>query len=106
MSTQDSYLFQQVLASFKAQLGDPDLLAKFQITSVQDLKDEIFAIQSKHVSERRVQNMRRLECFVTAMESYGEVIEVFLNVSDILAFVWVRYKFLLGGTKPQPWKSY
>ncbi|KAJ6007433.1 ankyrin repeat-containing protein [Penicillium herquei] len=59
------------------------------MTSVQDLKREILAIQRKHVSERRLQNMRRLECFITAMENYGQVIEVFLNVSDILAFVWI-----------------
>lgn len=89
MATNNSSFFQHVLASFKSQL-EPDLFSQFSMTSIRDLKREVLAIQRKHESGRRQQNMYRLNVFLVAMEQYGAVIEVFLNVSNILAFVWVR----------------
>ncbi|CEJ62169.1 hypothetical protein PMG11_10677 [Penicillium brasilianum] len=34
--------------------------------------------------------MGRLSRFLDAMDQYGKVIEEFLNVTDVLAFVWMR----------------
>ncbi|KAJ6150201.1 hypothetical protein N7471_001400 [Penicillium samsonianum] len=84
--------FQHVLASFKTKL-DPKLVSEFEMTSLKDLKRAISVIQNKQASERRVQNMRRLSRFLEGMEQYGKVIEVFLNVTDFLAFVWVASNF-------------
>ncbi|CAI7574998.1 unnamed protein product [Penicillium glandicola] len=86
--------FRRVLESFKSQLG-PDLAAEFEMTSLADLKRSIAKIERKQATERRMQNMRRLSNFVDIMDNYGKVIEVFLNVTDVLAFVWGPMKFLL-----------
>ncbi|KAJ6002782.1 hypothetical protein N7451_005329 [Penicillium sp. IBT 35674x] len=91
MATNNSSFFQHVLASFKSQL-EPDLLSQFGMTSIRDLKREVLAIQRKHELGRRQQSMYRLNVFIAAMEQYGTVIEVFLNVSNILAFVWSIYR--------------
>lgn len=64
----------------------------FEGTAVDDVKAVIAAIQRKHVSDNKQLYMRRLEMFLVSMESYGKVIEVFLNapvVANYLAFIWV-----------------
>lgn len=40
-------------------------------------------------------HMGRITSFLEAMEQFGKVIEVFLNVADMLAFVWGPVKLLL-----------
>ncbi|PYH29359.1 uncharacterized protein BO87DRAFT_430645 [Aspergillus neoniger CBS 115656] len=94
METETSACFQQALNSFKTQSG-PGLVAEFEMTSLTDLKSSIAKIQTKQATERRMQNMRRISSFIGIMERYGEVIEVFLNTTNILAFVWGPMKFLL-----------
>lgn len=89
MMIHDPSPFQHALASFKAGL-EPSVASRFAKTTIQDLKQEILDIQRKQISQKRLQNMHRLHGVITAMEQYGRVIEVFLNASDILAFVWVR----------------
>lgn len=40
-------------------------------------------------------NLTRVSGFLEAMNQFGAVIEVFLNTSEILAFVWGPLNFLL-----------
>lgn len=80
--------FQHALATFKTKV-DRKLVAEFEMTTLSELKLSLASIQRKHASERRVRNMGRLSRFLDAMDQYGKVIEVFLNVTDVLAFVWV-----------------
>ncbi|KGO58231.1 hypothetical protein PEX2_067410 [Penicillium expansum] len=94
MATGGLFSFQRVLESFKSQLG-PSLAAEFEMTSLADLKRSIAKIERKQATERRLQNMGRLSNFVEIMDNYGKVIEIFLNVTDVLAFVWGPMKFLL-----------
>lgn len=42
-----------------------------------------------------MRNLSRILGFLEAMKQFGAVVEVFLNTSDILAFVWGPLKFLL-----------
>jgi hypothetical protein len=89
MATSQPSAFQHVLATFKAKV-DPKLASEFEITTLTDLKCALASIQHKNNSERRARNMGRLSRFLDAMEQYGKVIEIFLNVTDVLAFVWVH----------------
>ncbi|KAG2418499.1 hypothetical protein HFD88_001600 [Aspergillus terreus] len=97
MSTSQSSALQHVLATFKTKV-DPKLASEFEMTTLPDLKHALASIQRKHASERRIRNMGRLSRFLDAMDQYGKVIEVFLNVTDVLAFVWGPMKFLLQVT--------
>lgn len=67
----------------------------FQNTTVDDVKSTIASIQQKQISSGRQQWIRRLEPFLSSMEQYGKVIEVFLNASEALAFIWVRQAFVV-----------
>jgi hypothetical protein len=66
----------------------------FELSTLEDLQAEIDAIQKKQASEKKMRNLTRLRCYLEAMEEYGKVIEVFLNTSNFIAFVWVWLNFI------------
>lgn len=80
--------FRKALDDFQSDLvhGDRD---EFKYTTLEDLQRSILEIQEKHASDRKMKNMARLNSFLEAMQQYGRVIEVFLNTSAFIAFVWV-----------------
>lgn len=63
---------------------------RFKSTTLQNLREEIHRIQQKHAKSRSMKYMQRLEPFLFAMERYGKVVEIFVNSSDMVAFIWVR----------------
>ena len=85
--------FQRALARFKSHLS-PEDQEKFGVTSLKDVQETIARIQSAQGSKRKMRNLTRLKGFIEAMEQYGQIIEVFLNVSEIISFVWVSRKSL------------
>lgn len=83
--------FQKSLIAFKAKAGLTQAeLKDFQLTSLDDLKHQISIIQNDQRKSKNMRYLKRLGPFLDAMEQYGKIIEVFLNVSDIIAFIWVR----------------
>lgn len=80
--------FETALQRFKIGLTDADI-DNFQFTSLQELKTTICDLQAKQASTRTAKNMARLKVFLEGMEQYGKVIEVFLNASGYVAFIWV-----------------
>lgn len=63
--------------------------AEFQMTSLEGLQDCIRAIQQDQEKKKRMMYMKRLDPFLQTMEQYGKVIDVFVNSSELLAFIWV-----------------
>ncbi|KLP15177.1 uncharacterized protein LW94_11398 [Fusarium fujikuroi] len=86
--------FQRALADFQNRLK-PAERQQFKVTTLDELKVTILAIQSQQRSRKKMMHMGRLVPFLEAMEQFGKVIEVFLNVSEVLAFVWGPMKLLL-----------
>lgn len=82
--------FERSLDAFKtnARLSQAEI-ADFQMTSLDDLKLQISIIQNDQRRSKRMLYLRRLGPFLDAIEQYGKIVEVFLNVSDIVAFIWV-----------------
>lgn len=81
-------IFYSSLDRFKIGLSDREK-EDFELTSLDEVHNVVLEIQKNHASERRMQNMKRIELFLEGMEQYGSVIEVFLNASLFIAFVWV-----------------
>ncbi|CZR51266.1 uncharacterized protein PAC_01141 [Phialocephala subalpina] len=81
-------IFYQTLERFKIGLNDHEK-EDFGLTTLDEVNDIICEIQDEHASERKMQNMTRIQTFLEGMEQYGNVIEVFLNASVFVAFVWV-----------------
>src|SRR5881396_2981779 len=80
--------FQKALDKFRSDLTEEDQ-DEFNYTTLGDLQRCIVEIQEKHASTRQSKNMTRLKAFLEAMDQYGKIVEVFLNTSNMLSFVWV-----------------
>lgn len=82
--------FEIALEEFKknAQLG-PDEVKEFRFADLNSLRLTIKRIQTEQEAKRRMRNMKRLEPFLQTMEQYGHTVDVFVNTSEVLAFVWV-----------------
>ena len=80
--------FIRALERFKAHLS-PAEQDEFGVASLEDVQKTIAHIQQTQGSERRMRNLTRIKAFIEAMDQYGKIVEVFVNVSDIIAFIWV-----------------
>src|ERR1035438_3528642 len=86
--------FQQAVANFSLRLTKKEA-EDFKFCTLDDLRTAINAIQEDQGKRREMMNLARIQEFLEAMEQYGKVIEVFLNASSILCFVWGPMKFVL-----------
>lgn len=79
---------------FKARLSGTEL-TNFQNTTYDSLCQEIMRIQYEQEQAKTMANMARLQSFLEAMHQFSKTIEVFLNVNEVVCFVWGPVKFLL-----------
>ena len=82
--------FRRVLDDFtkKAELTSEEL-QYFQLGSFNDVLTALSQVQKEQSKKKTLVYMKRIDPFLKSMSEYGKVIEVFVNTSDILAFVWV-----------------
>lgn len=81
-------VFDKAAAKFKKRLTK-DQAAKFANCTVDDVRDQIRDIQNRHGAQRRLRNMERISKFVEGMLQLGTVVEVFLNLHNTVALIWV-----------------
>ena len=87
---------------FKNQLSGPNLVA-FKNTTYTSLCNDINAMQDSQHKRKEIMNMCRIQTFLEAMGQFGKIVEIFLNVSDVVAFIWGPMKFLLLVPLPLRW---
>lgn len=73
----------------------------FVASSVDNVKNEIQSIQERHGSKKKLRSLNRLSKFLEAMTQIEQLVQIFLNVSEVVAFVWVRMT-LLGQLNNSP----
>lgn len=66
----------------------------FVASSLDNVKDEIQYIQGRYGSTKKLRRLNRLSKFLEAMAQIEQLVQIFLNVSEVVAFVWVRMAFL------------
>lgn len=81
-------VFQKALENFKKDLTVQQK-REFAISTLQDVKDEVNKIQNQHGSAKKLRGMSRMSKFLEAMQQLEQVVSVFLNVSEVVAFIWV-----------------
>jgi hypothetical protein len=86
--------FRKVLANFKKRLTKQEI-EDFKVTSLDDLHAAIDNLQAEQAARKECMNMARMRSFLEAAEQLGTIVEVFLNTTEFLAFVWGPMKFLL-----------
>ncbi|KAK0627895.1 hypothetical protein B0T14DRAFT_146177 [Immersiella caudata] len=67
----------------------------FQLSSFNDVLMTLDQVQKEQSKKKTLAFMNRIDPFLKTMAEYGKVIEVFVNMSEILAFVWGPMKFLI-----------
>ncbi|KAH9212710.1 hypothetical protein DL95DRAFT_508617 [Leptodontidium sp. 2 PMI_412] len=87
-------IFTQVLTKFTTRLTKQEL-EDFKFSSLDDVLKTVHSIQKEQGRRKEMMNLTRIQSFLEAMGQYGQVIEVFLNASSILCFVWGPMKFCL-----------
>lgn len=86
--------FRRTLASFSAQLA-PEQMEDFKFTKLEDVQVAVMTIQAQQEKRMEMMNMKRIQSFLEAMDGFRKVVEVFLNSSMFLPFIWGPIKFLL-----------
>lgn len=86
--------FGPIIQRFKGTLSE-EQRNDFEFSTLEDFQATIVTIQNRQGSEKKMRNLARLRCFLEAMEQYGKVIEVFLNTSEIVCFIWVYHPFIV-----------
>ncbi|CAH0046236.1 unnamed protein product [Clonostachys solani] len=67
----------------------------FKSTDLGTLHQVILKLQKEQQEKRAMKYMKRLDPFLKSMERYGQVVETFLNISNMVAFIWGPMKFIL-----------
>lgn len=86
--------FRNALAKFCSGVT-PKEVEDFQFTTLEDVYQVVVTIQHQQARRKEMMNLTRIQSFLEAMKSFGEVIEVFLNLSEFIPFIWGPIKFLL-----------
>ena len=85
-----SRIFEEALRDFKKGLSKKEL-AQFQNVDFKDVEDTIKNIERDQKMKKKMQNIERIKPFLHAMRQYGQIVEVFLNISNIVAYIWVSF---------------
>ena len=80
--------FRKALERFRAGLT-PDDEDEFHFTKLEDVHKVIHSIQTEHGPRKSMVNLNRIKAFLEAMEQLEKVLKIFLNVSGMVAFIWV-----------------
>lgn len=91
-STKDS--FESILEDFKQDLSHKEA-EDFQFVTLKEVEETALRIQKDQESTKSMKNMARIRPFLEAMEQFGKVIDVFLNASQFVCFIWGPLRFIL-----------
>jgi hypothetical protein len=94
MSSTPTNGFERVLAKFSSRLTR-DEVENFRFSTLEEVHQAIIDIQDQQARRKGMRNLTRVLSFVEAMDQFGKVVEVFLNSSSLLPFIWGPIKFLL-----------
>jgi len=87
--------FNEVLSHFMASLTD-DQKEDFKLTTLDDLQNTVLDIQERKAASKTMRYVARMRPFLEAMDQFGKVVEVFLNASQFLAYIWVTDSHRVG----------
>lgn len=86
--------FQQALTKFTARLTNAEI-ENFKLSSLGDVTMAVKVIQHDQARRKSMMNLTRMQGFLEAIDQYGKVVEIFVNTSSFLCFIWGPMKFIL-----------
>jgi hypothetical protein len=79
--------FQQSLEEFKKTLSQDDI-HDFTFTTLDDLKKLVLQIQRDQATSSHMKNLKRIAPFLEAIDQYDKIVQIFLNCTNYIAFIW------------------
>ena len=86
--------FRNALGSFTSGLS-PAQIEDFRFTTLEDVYKVVVTIQAEQARRKEMMNLTRIQSFLEAMNHFGQDVEVFMNSSEFLPFIWGPITFLL-----------
>lgn len=101
MSSPES-LLDRAAANFriKANLSPSELRDLEATKCYEDVEQALRVIQEQQAKSKTLKGLKRLTPFLNTMNEYGKVMNVFVNASEMVAFVWVSYPTTFSQTQP------
>jgi hypothetical protein len=93
-TTSPSDPLESAVAKFKKRLTQEELNS-FEKTAFIDVLHELDRIQREQEQFKKMVNLARIDSFIKGMEQFGKIVEVFLNASKLVCFIWGPIKFIL-----------
>jgi hypothetical protein len=87
--------FVAALKDFKEKLKKQEA-RDLGLTTIDDLKTAIDRLQTEQHARRTLKNFGRLRGFIEATTEFGKIIEVYCQVHEVVAFIWVRPVLVLA----------
>lgn len=94
-------IFKDALKEFKKDL-DTKYVRQWENTTLASVQQEINRIQVDQDRLRSLMDMSRIRPFLEGMEQFSKLVEVFLNTSEFVAFVWGPLKFIFQASTSEP----
>ena len=89
MSSNCGDSFCKSLSKFRENLSE-EQKQQFSLSSIEDVELAIQQIQERIGPEKKLRNFTRIRKFLEAMKQVEELVMVFLNVHEVVAFIWVE----------------
>jgi hypothetical protein len=104
MSTQNATgaAFRAALTRFESTLTAKERV-DMEVSSLADVMASIRTIQLQQGFDKKLQNLNRIKPFIEGMKQYEELVKVFLNVSTMVAFVWVSKGVVNADEEGEPY---
>lgn len=86
MASNSSDSFSKSLAKFQAKLLE-EQKQQFLFSSIEDVELAIQQVQEQIGPKKKLRNFTRIRKFLEAMKQVEELVKVFLNVHEVVAFI-------------------
>ncbi|KAK6337077.1 hypothetical protein TWF718_009863 [Orbilia javanica] len=70
-------------------------IPEFSLSNLDDVKDEIRKIQDRLGPEKKLRGLNRVKKFLEGMKQVEQLVQIFLNTSEVVAYVWGPIKLAL-----------
>ncbi|RSL43938.1 hypothetical protein CEP54_014884 [Fusarium duplospermum] len=94
MASTDGTNFKRSLVQFQSSLTEVEE-QRLKDANLKDVEASIKKIQVKLGREKRLCNLNRIKKFLDAMKHVEDLVAIFLNVSEFVAFIWGPIKLAL-----------
>ncbi|KAF3223024.1 hypothetical protein TWF679_004222 [Orbilia oligospora] len=80
--------FERSLEKFRQRLS-PEQRQQFSFSSLDDVRAEMRKLQDQLGPQKKLRSFNKMKRFLEGMKQVEQLVQIFLNTSDVVAYVWV-----------------